>query len=138
MTESQEPLLPSKAIRRFDVFAEFNRQERLEKGDEADAAKGYGIWIAKVVASRKFGSRPESPHEKARHAAEREEQKFRSVGDDEQTDEVFDLEIIERMGKKFYDDVFAPAIEEARNEGKKYEDIRDDIRAEWKPARRRR
>lgn len=138
MTESKEELLPAKSVRRFDVFAEFTRQERLEKGDPADVAKGYGIWLAKVVASRKFGSKPETNAEQERHKAEREGQKFRSIGDDEQTNEVFDLDIIERMGKVFYKDVFVPAIEEARADGKKYEDIRDDIRADWKPKKSRR
>ena len=51
---------PTKAIRRFDVFAEYSRQERLEKGYAKDEAKGYGIWLAKVVASRKFSKKSES------------------------------------------------------------------------------
>ena len=131
-------LHPDKAIRRFDVFAEFNRQERLEKGDPADVAKGYGIWVAKVVASRRYGPKTESSGPKSGHHASRPETKFRSLGDEEQTDEVFDQEIIDRMGLAFYRDVFSPAIEQARSEGKSYEDIRDEIRADWKPAKRKR
>jgi hypothetical protein len=42
---------PQQAIRRFDVFAEYTRQERQEKGYPEDEAKGYGIWLAKVVAA---------------------------------------------------------------------------------------
>jgi hypothetical protein len=42
-------LQPQQAIRRFDVFAAYTRQERREKGYLQDAAKGYGIWLAKVV-----------------------------------------------------------------------------------------
>ena len=38
------------------------------------------------------------------------------------------------MGARFYDDVFVPAITEAREEGKKYETIRDTIRRGWKPS----
>ena len=41
---------PTKAIRRFDVFAEYTRQQRREKGFPEDEAKGYGIWLTKVVA----------------------------------------------------------------------------------------
>jgi hypothetical protein len=41
---------PHQPIRRFDVFAEYTRQERHEKGFPEDQAKGYGIWLAKVVA----------------------------------------------------------------------------------------
>lgn len=38
------------------------------------------------------------------------------------------------MGARFYDDVFVPAIAAAREEGKKYETIRDTIRRGWKPS----
>src|SRR5829696_8326128 len=128
---------PHQPIRRFDVFAEYTRQERREKGFPEDAAKGYGIWLAKVVASRRFDQK--SPAESTKPAQKRdrtkEEPKFRSVGDELQTDETFDHDIIERMGARFYDEVFVPAIAAAREEGKKYETIRDTIRRGWKPAR---
>ena len=133
---------PRQAIRRFDVFAEYNRQERLEKGYSEDEAKGYGIWVAKVVAARRFGAgsttdRSKPAKRKAGEAEEREEPapRFRSVGDELQTDETFDHDIIDRMGPAFYDNVFVPAITEARKNGKSYETIRDTIRTEWKPAR---
>ncbi len=41
-------LRPKQAIRRFDVFAEYHRLERLRQGMPADEAKGYGLWLAKV------------------------------------------------------------------------------------------
>src|SRR5215218_8746652 len=128
---------PNQPIRRFDVFAEYTRQERREKGLPEDEAKGYGIWLAKVVASRRFGQKSSSDSTKPSHKRDRteEEPKFRSVGDELQTDETFDHDIIERMGARFYDEVFVPAISEARAEGKAYETIRDTIRRGWKPAR---
>ncbi len=43
---------PEMPIRRFDVFVEYARLERLEKGDARDVAKSYGVWLAKVVAWR--------------------------------------------------------------------------------------
>jgi hypothetical protein len=133
---SNEPS-PNQPIRRFDVFAEYTRQERREKGFPEDQAKGYGIWLAKVVASRRFGQK--SPAEITKPAQKRdrseEEPTFRSVGDELQTDETFDHDIIDRMGARFYDAVFVPAITEAREEGKKYETIRDTIRRGWKPTR---
>src|SRR5215207_1847223 len=120
---------PNQPIRRFDVFAEYTRQERREKGFPEDEAKGYGIWLAKVVASRRFGQKSSSdgakPSKKVPHEAE---PKFRSVGDELQTDETFDHDIINRMGARFYDAVFVPAIAAAREEGKSYETIRDTIR----------
>src|SRR5512143_2288535 len=46
---------PNRPIRRFDVFAEYQRLKALNKDRlPPDAAKGYGIWLAKLVAARKF------------------------------------------------------------------------------------
>lgn len=127
---------PHQPIRRFDVFAEYMRQERRAKGYPEDQAKGYGVWLAKVVASRRFGQTSASDGMKpGKKDAHEEEPKFRSVGDELQTDETFDHDIIERMGAQFYDAVFVPAISAAREEGKTYETIRDTIRRGWKPAR---
>jgi hypothetical protein len=39
------------------------------------------------------------------------------------------------MGLAFYRKVFAPAIQEAREAGKSYEDIRHTLRKDWKPAK---
>src|SRR5215207_372743 len=54
MTEETE-IRPLEPIRRFDVFAETKRLEALAHGEPDDVAKGYGIRIAKIVASRRFG-----------------------------------------------------------------------------------
>ena len=43
-------------MRRFDVFAEYNTLEAPRAGRRLDEAKGHGLWVAKVVASRRFGS----------------------------------------------------------------------------------
>jgi hypothetical protein len=129
---------PQRAIRRFDVFAEYSRQEREKKGSPPDEAKGYGIWLAKVVAARRFGGGKDGGDGKKgarRLDAEGNEPKFRSVGDELQTVETFDHDIVDRMGLAFYRKVFAPAIQEAREAGKSYEDIRDALRKDWKPAK---
>jgi hypothetical protein len=130
-------LSPHQPIRRFDVFAEYTRQERREKGFPEDQAKGYGVWLAKVVASRRFGQKTAAESSKPAPKRDRteEEPPFRSVGDELQTDETFDHDIIDRMGAKFYDAVFVPAITAAREAGKQYETIRDTIRRGWKPSR---
>src|SRR3954471_11413072 len=119
-TETSE-VHPRQAIRRFDVFAEYSRQERREKGDPEDKAKGYGIWLAKVVAARRFGQQSSSEGKPSRQKDEHEEEpRFRSLGDELQTDATFDHDIIDRMGEPFYEEVFVPAIAEARKEGRKY------------------
>lgn len=137
MTTDADAMHPRQPIRRFDVFAEYTRQERRAKGLPQDEAKGYGIWLAKVVASRRFGQGSDAGSTKPRKKTDEHEvePKFRSVGDELQTDETFDHDIIDRMGAGFYREVFVPAITEAREQGQKYEAIRDTIRKEWKPAR---
>ena len=134
MSTTKDGVSPNRAIRRFDVFAEYTRQERRDKGDAEDEAKGYGIWLAKVVASRQYGAKTDSHDRHSGGHKTESHQKFRSVGDDLQTDEVFDHDIVERMGSRFYREVFAPAITEARAKGDAYEDIRDAIRKNWKPS----
>lgn len=122
---------PDQAIRRFDVFAEYTRLERLAKGYPEDEAKGYGIWLAKVVASRQRRSKDDGS---ASHPSKSgPEPKFRSLNEKLQTDRTFDHDIIDRMGAGFYEDVFAPAIKEAKVQGETYEAIRDRIRKAWKP-----
>ncbi len=97
-----KPLAP---IRRFDVFAEFNRLRGLkEEGLAATKAKGYGLWLAKVVAAQKFGRMPRPRAKKKGEAVKRDfdKQKWRKLGGVEQTDKLFDRQIVNRMGKLFY------------------------------------
>ena len=140
MTETS--LKPKGPIRRFDVFAEYNRQKALEDGVPDDEAKGYGLWVAKVVASG--GGRRSSPappkegreldkDEAGEDEEKRKQSKWHSLGGKDQTDEMFDKEIVNRMGRPFYDEVFRPAIEQAYKRGMAYTAIRDSIRREWKP-----
>jgi hypothetical protein len=129
------------AIRRFDVFAEYNRQKAIADGLAPDEAKGYGLWLAKVVAARRFGrSLLSQPPSKVRESAPREpeeavgeHEKWRTLSGEPQTDELFEKEIVRRMGREFYDTIFVPAIQEAVRKGDSYEAIRDVIRREWKP-----
>ena len=134
---------PAKPIRRFDVFAEVKRLEALAEGRPEDEAKGHGIWLAKVVAARRFGRQGAGDVDRRRVHQEDETpgadgpaDQFRSVGDEVQTDETFEREIVERMGREFYERVFAPAVGDAVERGEKYEQFRDAIRAEWRPTRR--
>jgi hypothetical protein len=52
MSEGPRPRQP---IRRFDVFAEYNKLKWLAEGQPLADAKGYSLWLAKVVASHRFG-----------------------------------------------------------------------------------
>jgi hypothetical protein len=102
----------------------------------ADRAKGHAIWLAKVVASRRGAPSPSATSHDKDKQGDREheapEPKFRSLGGQEQTDRTFDHDIVERMGREFYDAVFRPAIGDAYARGEQYVDIRDSIRKSWK------
>lgn len=131
---------PKQSVRRFDVFAEYQRIKALEKDKMSDdVAKGYGIWLAKLVAARRFGkaTKPDGPKDrKGGKDTEPEtlvDNKWRTLDDQPQTDAMFDKEIVQRMGEDFYKQVFSPAIEKAFQSGKDYTDIRDEIRKDWKP-----
>ena len=137
MTTTAE-LKPKRSIRRFDVFAEYRKQDQEAKEMPEDEAMGYGLWVAKVVASRHFGdgkSRSErNGGDGDDHRRQLVDGKWHTLGDEPQTDELFDKEIVDRMGRTFYRRVFAPAIRRARKDGKSYEEIRDTLRKGWKPA----
>jgi hypothetical protein len=134
---------PRTAIRRFDVFAEYQRQEALADGIPADEAAGYGLWVAKVVASRSYGRAlfKGTPTQVREQAAQQEtaaagaaRPKWHTLEGQPQTDALFEEQIVRRMGQEFYQTVFVPAIEAARQAGKSYQGIRDSIRRPWTPA----
>ena len=86
------------------------------------------------MAARKFGRlKPErtTPRSLTKQAVERAAKKFRTLSGIEQTDKVFDHDIVERMGRTFYHRVFAPAISKAFQSGKTYRQISDEIRKQW-------
>ncbi len=106
---------PKQPIRRFDVFAENHRLQRIHQGEPGAEAKGYGLWLAKVVAARKFakGKTPQDLDRLYDQEAKTREYppgKWRRLSGKERTDALFDKEIIERMGEDSYDQVFDPAI----------------------------
>lgn len=140
MTETH--IRPHAPIRRFDVFVEFNRLQALQRGFDAAHAKGYGLWVAKVVASGggRRASKPPTAHGDPEAVAEGSherpaEQSWHVLSDEPQTDALFDHEIVQRMGADFYSRVFAPAVAAAVAHGQRYETMRDSIRRGWSPAR---
>jgi len=132
---TEKAAIPSAQIRRFDIFAEWNRlkartKHRMSAGD----ARAYGLAVAKVVAARKFhGTTPEQAKD-LKHRARNDdvsEQWWEHLGSDDE----FEQKIIKRMGQTFYRDVFQPAVRHAWDAEKSYEDIRDTLRAEWNARR---
>jgi hypothetical protein len=126
---------PANRIRCFDVFAEYRKQEEQEGGMPADQAKGYALWVAQVVAARKFGRLKDRDKPSEAEVKRRRRRKWRILSGEPQTDRHFDHQIVERMGADFYKEVFVPAIRYERELGHSYESIRDRIRRRWKPVR---
>jgi hypothetical protein len=122
---------PRKPLRRFDVFAEYRKLDAQDDGMPLDQAKGYGLWVAKVVAARKFGR--QKTEDQSTESPPKRRRKWHVLGDEPQTGKLFDREIVERMGADFYKEVFEPAVREARSSGQAYESIRDRLRRRWKP-----
>lgn len=125
----EEELCPKNYIRRFDVFAEYNRLLALNKYKYSpEDAKAYGLALAKIIAGRKF-KKILNPTFSQKETSLKKDSKlwWKKFGSAKE----FDKEIVERMGKEFYERVFAPTIKKAFEEGKKYTQIRDIIRAPW-------
>ncbi len=134
-------LKPKESVRRFDVFAEYSRQDAERDGKPPAEAKGYGIWLAKVVASKRYG-RSSAPKPIQATAALRNldtagaphNGKWRTLNGVPQTDKLFDKEVVQRMGSEFYERVVVPAVKAALDAGESYTSIRDRIRQDWKPG----
>src|SRR5690242_14195976 len=98
------PRLP---VRRFDVFAEYTKQQSMKDGMPEDEAEGHGLWVAKVVAARRYGGGPPPPkpkkhgEDKGEGGGEAEEkrpkEKWNMLGGEEQPDEMFEKEVLNRM-----------------------------------------
>jgi hypothetical protein len=133
-TAVAEPIARA-AIRRFDVFAEYTRLRNEAKGMSETASKAEALWLAKFVAGRKFataaGHEAAFPARPTRQPGVPAPVGVKSLDGKPQTAELFDREIVDRMGPEFYARVFAPAVAHAYHSGEKYEVIRDQIRASW-------
>jgi hypothetical protein len=128
-------LKPRQRLRRFDVFAEYRKLDAQADGMPADQAKGYGLWVAKVVAARRFGRLKERAPVSDAEQKRRRRRKWKVLSGVRQTDKLFDHEIVERMGSDFYREVFAPAVRDARDKGRPYESIRDSLPRRWSPEK---
>jgi hypothetical protein len=128
---AKSPPISQAEIRRFDIFAEWNRlkAQHAQHLSETDA-QAYGLAVAKVVAGRKSGHAHASQASEWRQRAKREDMSdawWKHLGSSHE----FTTKIVERMGETFYRRVFQPAVRRAWREGKKYEEIRDTLRGEW-------
>jgi hypothetical protein len=94
--------------------------------------KGYGIWLTKFVCSRKAESNPSGKQHRG------PEPTCPEFGDELQTDEILDQDIVEQMGHKFYLRMFSPAVAKAGDGGEKCGDFLDSTRKDSKRVKRAR
>lgn len=127
----QQQHAPKREIRRFDIFAEWNRLKGRTKAKLSESdARAYGLAVAKVVAARKFsGHDPAEAKELKRKAKADEvgESWWEHLGSTEE----FQRKVVGRMGEAFYREVFQPAVLQAWESGQRYEEIRDTLREPW-------
>ena len=128
---TQQELAPKREIRRFDIFAEWNRLKGRTKAKLSEAdAQAYGLAVAKIVAARKFsGHDPAQAKELRRKAKEEDvgEPWWEHLGSADE----FARKVVGRMGEAFYREVFQPAVLRAWEGGQRYEEIRDALREPW-------
>ena len=117
--------LGSIKIGKWDIISEYNRIDWLKKGNNEEEAKIHGIVIAIIGY-------------KARTGKEKQPYKFETKGDEKGvsvthrnkekfvTTQEFD-KIIKKMGEKYYNTVFSPAIENLYNQGYSYDDIKKAV-----------
>ena len=126
--------VPQREMRRFDIFAEWNRLKARTQQHFSDAvAQAYGLAVAKVVAARKFaGHRAEQVRDWKQRTTREDytEAWWTHLGSAAE----FTDKIVARMGKSFYRRVFQPAVRQAWKQGQRYEQIRDALRAPWNAA----
>jgi len=88
-------------IRRFDIFAIFNKVSKENEMDEKHA-KGYGIWMARFIAGRRFGAKATKPNgKKGSKTAEKKAtgvQSWYTLNGKPQTDKEYDNELLKRFG----------------------------------------
>jgi len=126
---------PQSDIRRYDVFAVTNYIKNVNNGIPDAQAKGDAIWLATVVAARKFHRgtfqpRPGAEPKQAKKAGIYTS-KWRQLSGIDQTDKLYDQKIVQRMGESFYNGVFLPAVKKEVEAGIDYRDYRDTLRAKF-------
>lgn len=119
---------PKAPVRRYDVFAAWNYLQGLDEGQNESRAKRYGVWMATVVAARKFRRRAEDRGTAKPLPPKEPRTDFLGL---EAAD--YEKRVRLRMGTTFHDRVFLPTLRKLRNEGRTYVEIRHEVRAEWKP-----
>ncbi len=112
-------------VGKWDIIAEFHRIEWLKKGYSEEESKIHGIVIAVVGYQTRLGKEAriyqleQKGKEKGVSLTHREKEKWITTKD-------FD-KIINKIGEKYYNSIFSPAIENLYNKGYSYNEVKQAV-----------
>ncbi|MFX0019354.1 MAG: hypothetical protein ACFFBT_06915 [Promethearchaeota archaeon] len=112
-------------VGKWDIIAEFHRIEWLKKGYSEEESKIHGIVIAVVGYQARLGKEArtyqleQKGKEKGVSLTHREKEKWITTKD-------FD-KIINKIGEKYYNSIFSPAIENLYNKGYSYNEVKQAV-----------
>ncbi|MFX0025759.1 MAG: hypothetical protein ACFE8M_05030 [Candidatus Hermodarchaeota archaeon] len=112
-------------VGKWDIISEFHRIEWLKKGYSEEESKIHGIVIAVVGYQARLGKEArtyqleQKGKEKGVSLTHREKEKWITTKD-------FD-KIINKIGEKYYNSIFSPAIENLFNRGYSYNEVKQAV-----------
>ncbi|MFX0036954.1 MAG: hypothetical protein ACFE9I_15090 [Candidatus Hermodarchaeota archaeon] len=112
-------------IGKWDIISEYHRIDWLKAGHNEEEAKIHGIVIAIVGYQARLGKEPQKykleqkGKEKGVSITHRKQEKWITTKE-------FD-KIIKKVGEKYYESVFSPAIENLYNKGYSYDDVKKAV-----------
>ncbi|MFX1590725.1 MAG: hypothetical protein ACFFC1_21540 [Promethearchaeota archaeon] len=112
-------------VGKWDIISEFHRIEWLKKGYSEEESKIHGIVIAVVGYQARLGKEArtyqleQKGKEKGVSLTHREKEKWITTKD-------FD-KIINKIGAKYYNSIFSPAIENLYNKGYSYNEVKQAV-----------
>ena len=124
---SEEELdeIKTKKMGKWDIISEYHRIQWQQKGFDEEESKIHGILIAIIGYQARTGTTPRffdvetKDGEKGKTVNQRGKEKWI-------TSKEFD-KIIDKMGEKYYNEVFSPVIENLYNKGYSYNKVKDIV-----------
>ena len=125
LTEEELEEIKNIKVGKWDIISEYHRLEWIKQGHTEEEAKIHGIVIAVVGYQARLGKQvqkysiEQKGKERGVSITHRNKEKWIT------TDE-FD-KIIDKIGEKYYKEVFSPAIENLYNQGYSYDDVKKTV-----------
>jgi hypothetical protein len=112
-------------IGKWDIISEYHRIEWLKSGHSEEEAKIHGIVIAIVGYQARLG-KPAQKYKLEKKGQERGVSITHRKQEKWITPKEFD-KLINKIGDKYYEKVFSPAIENLFNKGYSYDDVKKAV-----------